>query len=240
MPASTSDRLPSPGNLSDKAYEHIRRRVFSGELPPGTRLVNRKLAESIGSSFIPVREAINRLASEGVVDQVAGAGAFVRSFERQEVSEIYDVRELVEPFAAGQAARLMTDHELDELQAVFEDWDRLGRTIIATKRNLTADQLEQWLLLNQRFHEVIITASRNRFLAKIVTDAHVLSRCFAAHRMLPHLLSHALVRSTLKSHRQLLAALAKHDSTAAESVVREQLRIGRKSVLGFLDQQRSL
>ncbi|MEM7603659.1 MAG: GntR family transcriptional regulator, partial [Verrucomicrobiota bacterium] len=116
-------------SLSEKAYQHIRSRVFTGELAPGDRLVNRTLADELGTSFIPVREAISRLASEGLVKQVAGAGAFVRSFDRQEVSEIYDVRELIEPFAAAQAARFITDHELAELQTLLKDWEELGETI---------------------------------------------------------------------------------------------------------------
>lgn len=236
MPVRTTKSPRSSGSLSDKAYDHIRRRVFSGELSPGTRLVNRKLAESLGTSFIPVREAINRLASEGVIDQVPGAGAFVRSFDRQEVSEIYDVRELVEPFAAGQAARLMSDPELDELNAVLAEWEILGKTIVARKRGATSADFEHWLSLNQRFHEIMISASRNRFLAKTVNDGQVLSLCFAAQRGMPELLSRSLIGSTMKSHRRLLDAFRKRDSNAAEEVVREQLKVGRESVLGFYDQ----
>ena len=56
------------GTLSEKAYQHIRRLVSSGELQPGARLVNRALADQLGTSFIPVREAISRLASEGLVE----------------------------------------------------------------------------------------------------------------------------------------------------------------------------
>jgi len=236
MPSSNAAR--TTGNLSVKAYEHIRRAVFSGELSPGTRLVNRKLAESLGTSFIPVREAINRLVSEGVVEQVPGAGAFVRSFDRQEVSEIYDVRELVEPFAAAEAARLINDHELDELKALLSEWEALGKTIAVREQGAISDDLDRWLTLNQRFHEIMIAASRNRFLAKTVNDAQVLSRCFAAQRGMPSLLSRALIRSTLKTHRALLTALAGRDSSAAQKVVLEQLRVGRKSVLGFHDQNK--
>lgn len=199
-------------------------------------MVNRQLAETLGTSFIPVREAINRLASEGVVEQVAGAGAFVRSFERQEVSEIYDVRELVEPFAAAQAAKLISDHEFDELRVLLKDWEKLGAAIVARKRGATATDLERWLALNQRFHEIIITASRNRFLAKTVTDVQVLSRCFAAQRGMPGLLSRKLIESTIKTHRSLLNALGKRDAIGAEKVVREQLRLGRKTVLSNYDQ----
>jgi DNA-binding FadR family transcriptional regulator len=76
----------STASLSEKAYQHIRQQVFAGALAPGDRLVNRTLAKQLGTSFIPVREAISRLASEGLVQQVAGAGAFVRTFDRQEIS----------------------------------------------------------------------------------------------------------------------------------------------------------
>lgn len=228
-----------PTSLSEKAYRHIRRRVFSGDLEPGDRLVNRTLAKELGTSFIPVREAISRLASEGVVQQVAGAGAFVRTISRQEISEIYDVRELFEPYAAGQAARLMTAHELAELESLLREWEELGETVLGRKRGATSADLDRWLEINERFHEVMIAASRNRFLSKVTNDVQVLAACFAAHRGSPRLLSEELIQSTLASHRRLIELLRKGESEAAEKLVREQLQSGRERVLKFFDQNRS-
>ena len=228
----------STSTLSEKAYDHIRQQVFSGELGPGDRLVNRALAKQLGTSFIPVREAISRLASEGLVKQVSGAGAFVRSFDRQEISEIYDVRELFEPFAAAQAARLISDHELDELEALQNEWESLGATVLKRKRGATEADLDRWLEINERFHEILIGASRNRLLSKITNDVSVLAQCFAAHRGSPKLLSEDLVRSTLKSHRQLVDCLIDRDSKSAENIVRQQLKFGRQSVLSFFDRNR--
>lgn len=225
-------------NLREKAYLHIRRRVFNGEYPPGTQLVNRTLATDIGSSFIPVREAISRLVSEGLVQQVAGAGAFVRTLDRQEISEIYDVRELIEPFAANQAARLITEHELNELQALLRDWNELGEVILLRKRGASATDLDRWLDYNERFHSVLISASRNRFLEKILNDVHLLTLCFTAQRGSPKLLTPELIESTMKTHRDLLNSLEKRDSDGAETVVRDQLKLGRESVLRFYDIQR--
>jgi len=231
--------MSTSNSLSEKAYEHIRQQVFKGVLAPGDRLVNRALAKQLGTSFIPVREAINRLASEGVVEQVAGAGAFVRSFDRQEISEIYDVRELFEPFAASQAARFLTDQELSELKALLGEWQSLGQTVLKRKRGASVADLDRWLEINERFHEVMIGASRNRFLLKVTNDMKVLSRCFAAHRGSPKLLSEQLVNSTLQSHLRLLDALTGGDSDAVAEIVREQLHFGRESVLSFFDQQRN-
>ena len=228
----------STSTLSEKAYDHIRQQVFSGELGPGDRLVNRALAKQLGTSFIPVREAISRLASEGLVKQVAGAGAFVRSFDRQEISEIYDVRELFEPFAAAQAARLISDHELDELKALQNEWESLGATVLKRKRGATEADLDRWLEINERFHVILSGASRNRLLSKITNDVSVLAQCFAAHRGSPKLLSEDLVRSTLKSHRQLLDCLIDRNSQSAEDIVRQQLKFGRQTVLSFFDRNR--
>lgn len=229
----------SVSSLSEKAYQHIRQQVILGELSPGDRLVNRSLAEQLGTSFIPVREAISRLASEGLVKQVAGAGAFVRSFDRQEISEIYDVRDLFEPFAAAQAARFLTDHELEELRVLLESWESLGKKILNRKAGASQGDLDRWLEINERFHSLIISASRNRLLSKITNDVNVLSKCFAAHRGSPKLLSEKLVRSTLKTHRQLYEALIKRDSESARKIVCQQLKFGRKSVLNFFDQEQT-
>ncbi len=224
-------------SLSEKAYHHIRRQVFSGDLAPGDRLVNRTLATELGTSFIPVREAISRLASEGLVEQVAGAGAFVRQFSRQEISEIYDVRDLFEPFAAGKAAQFMTEHEFSELESILGDWETIGAKILARARGATSADLEKWLNRNERFHELLISGSRNRFLAKITSDVHVLSLCFSVHRGSPELLSNEIVETTLKSHRQLMNHLTRRDSAAAEKLIKEQLAFGRESVLEFFDKQ---
>ncbi len=230
--------MVNTSSLSEKAYRHIRRRVFNGELVPGDRLVNRTLAKELGTSFIPVREAISRLASEGVVQQVAGAGAFVRTMSRQEISEIYDVRELFEPYAAGQAARLMTSHEWAELESLLREWKALGETVLSRKRGATTADLDRWLEINERFHQVMIAASRNRFLSKIMRDVHVLSLCFSAHRGSPTLLSKTVIGTTLDSHRRLLDLMKSRDANAAEALVREQLRHGRTTVLDFFDKNR--
>ena len=224
----------SSTSLSEKAYQHIRRQVFSGDLKPGDQLVNRSLAKELGTSFIPVREAISRLASEGIVEQVAGAGAFVRTFDWQAVSEIYDVRILFEPFAAGQAARLMSDHEIAELKALMGEWAELGDSILARKRGATRSDQDRWSIINERFHELMITASRNRFLLKMTNDLQMLSQCFAAHRTAPRLLTEDLVQSTIQSHKELIHHFENRDSDKAEALVREQIAYGRRTVLGFL------
>ena len=80
---------PAPASsLADETYHAIRKRVAAGDWPPGMRLVNRKLGVELGVSMVPVREALNRLASEGLVEHVPGAGAFVRRLDRKRVRSL--------------------------------------------------------------------------------------------------------------------------------------------------------
>ena len=79
--------------LKQRAYEYIRRQLLNGELSPGSRLCNRTLAEQIGMSFIPVREAISQLASEGLIEHRPRLGAFVLDPSREQIEELYDFRE---------------------------------------------------------------------------------------------------------------------------------------------------
>jgi DNA-binding GntR family transcriptional regulator len=91
--------------LAEKSYDYIRKKLAGGDLPLGQRLVNRVLADEIGGSVIPVREAIHRLASEGLVEHVPGSGAFVRKTDPHDLDNLYVLRDALESCAAGVAAQ---------------------------------------------------------------------------------------------------------------------------------------
>ena len=84
--------------LCEKAYQHVRVLLTRGELPPGQKLVTRNLANDIGVSLAPVREALSRLATEGLVEHVPGAGVFVRKLDRQDLEELYILRDAIESY----------------------------------------------------------------------------------------------------------------------------------------------
>jgi len=222
---------------SEKAYLTLRRRLSRGELAPGTRLVNRTLAHEMGMSFIPVREALSRLASEGLVDHVSGAGTFVRRVNPRELAQLYDVRELFEPFAAAEAARHISPRELEALADVLREWTATGMAILKRKRAPGPKLLNAWIDLDERFHEIIISGSRNPWLAKIMSDLRIVSVCFAAHRQAIGLLTPEIVKRTLRSHDDLLQVLRNGDPPAAEALVRRQLASGREEVLRYFEEE---
>ena len=222
--------------LGLRAYEELREMLVQGRLEPGTQLVNRKLADEIGMSMTPVREAVTRLASEGLVEHVPGAGAFVRRISRQELAELYDVRVALEPVAAAQAAEHATAGEIDELRANVADSFGLIRAIAAsTERHATGEQMATWLDLDRRFHEVVFRASRNRWLSKIAGDMKLLAFGFSPQRRVPEFLNVSAAVVTWRAHRRLIRALANRDPIAAAAVVREHVEVGKREVFAHLE-----
>jgi DNA-binding GntR family transcriptional regulator len=219
---------------SQQAYEYIRNQLLTGQLAPGTQLVNRTLASEIGVSVIPVREALGRLASEGLITHVSGAGAYVRRPDRQELVELFGLREALETYAAAEAARCVTDPELAELWAICARWEQASARLAAGKRAATPAEHSRWVDDDQRFHAVLIAAARNRWLSKAVTDLRLTARVFAAVRRESALTADA-ARETFESHAALVAALAARDADGARRWMSVQLRRGLRSLLDALD-----
>ncbi|WP_442505404.1 GntR family transcriptional regulator [Novipirellula sp. SH528] len=221
------------------SYDYIRERLASGEFPPGKQLVNRTLAEEIGVSVIPVREAINRLSSEGLVDHVPGAGAYVRKANRQDLNNLYVLRDALESCAASEAAQYITEDQLEELECIF---DRARQTASqigdSSKGHSTKRQLDRWMDDEQQFHELLIEASRNPLLAKVVSDNRAIGTVFEAQRNDPRLLTTEVAQATCESKAELLQALRDRDPKRARQLMSDQIQRGRKTVIGFLSQQR--
>ena len=220
----------SPGQ---GVYERIRGRLRAGALRPGTRLVNRKLAAEFGTSTIPVREAIGRLVGEGLLQATPGAGAFVRVPDPDELGELYDVREVLEVLAAAEAARSAGPALTAELRGVCERFRRIAETIPA-RGHATRAQFHEWLECEEQFHTRLVSAARNRWLAKVVRELRVIAEVFAAHRAAPRLLTRPLADATLAQHETFLEILARRDAEAARAWMSAHICSGRDSVLAHL------
>lgn len=218
--------------LTDVAYAGLRRKLAAGELRAGQRIVNRTVARELKVSQTPLREALNRLASEGIVEYVPGAGAYVSTVSRQELLDLYDLREHIEPFAAAQAARQITEAELLELHSLCDDWLRIARTIRDDKRTTAnPEEMALWIDNEERFHALLLDASRNRWLVKIAKNLRLLSFAFAVQRKSPQLLGVHEAAITWRDHLRITRALVRRDSEAVEAIVRRHIRTGRAYVV---------
>ncbi len=217
-----------------RAYAHIRRRLLRGDLRPGTRLVNRSLAREAGTSAIPVREAISRLASEGLVEILPGAGAFVRRTDPREIDQLYDLREALEPLAAEQAVRNAGPAHLAELDALLRSWGELMSRIPSKgQAHASRAQMDRWLDHDERFHAIVFDAAGNPWLTRVAASIRLVALAFAAHRPEPALLTPAVAARTLKNHAALVDAIRKRDVRAARDWMTTQLREGRDHVVAY-------
>lgn len=225
--------MPTLGN---RAYLELRQRLADGEFAPGSQLVNRTISEKVGMSMTPVREAIARLASEGLVHYIPGAGSYVRTVSRDELAQLYDLREVLEPFAAGLAASHITANELDEIRAVCRTWKKIVHELIAAALpHATASQMLLWNNCERRFHELIFKASRNTWLFKIVGDLQLMAFGFCPLRAEPEFLTLDNARITYRDHLKILKLLSARDAPRLRTVIRRHIRVGRERVLQFLD-----
>ena len=217
-------------SLSQGVYERLRGKLRAGAIAPGTRLVNRKVAAELGTSTIPVREAIGRLVSEGLLQAIPGAGAFVSTPDPNELGELYDVREVLEALAAAEAARLAGPGLIAELEGIC---DRFRANASAIPRGKHADRarFDQWLRCEEQFHARLIAAARNRWLSKVVAELRLISEVFAAHRASPRLLTRALADTVATQHAALVKILARHDVEQARSWMARHIRGGRDELL---------
>lgn len=227
-------------NLSLRAYEHLRRKLINGELAPGARLSNRVLAQEIGVSFTPVREAIHRLASEGLVQYVRGSGAFVRRPDPEEIAQIYDLREALEPFAAAQAAIHVTPDDVEQLKAVCDDWLAIVRAMREAQQapgrapTLSDAQMQRWVDDEERFHGLVIQFARNRWLAKIAHELRFLLISFQFRRDAKESITFSDAARSWREHTVLVRLLARHDGPAARDWMAEHIRSSRSNMLGYL------
>ncbi|MBT5019414.1 MAG: GntR family transcriptional regulator [Planctomicrobium sp.] len=221
--------------LAEKSYDHIRQMLSSGELAPGNRLVNRALANDIGVSVIPVREAIHRLASEGLVEHIPGSGAFVRKTDPQDLDNLYVLRDALESCAAGEAARYITEHQLEELESTLVEAQAITQQIKQqSNRYATKRQMNVWLDAEQRFHGLLIEAARNPLLAKVIHEHHAIGQIFDAQRTEPQLLTAEVATQTCSGKTELIEALRQRDHQRARELMSQQIQRGRKQVLRYM------
>ena len=145
--------------------DEIRRRIIAGSLPQGDRIFEDQLAQELGVSRNPVREALQTLAREGFVEIEPRRGARVMVLSDGRAAQLFEVREALEGLVAGLAAVRHTDDQLREIQAVIE----AGRTCLAT------GDVTPLPALNTRFHRLLVESADNELLADMLDDlTHVI------------------------------------------------------------------
>lgn len=208
--------------LPEKVYQSIRARIASGELQPGERLEFKKMSAELGVSTTPLREAMNKLASEGLVELLPRLGALVKRMEPQEAVELFGLREAVEVYAAERAAQLMDESQITELGEIVTAMKRLVESFKSGKtKQLSAVAEKKFLEMDRAFHLHIIEATSNRRLAKLLTEAQVLERVFRPHRIAHDL---DVIEDACAAHHAIHQALQQRDGEKARKEMAAHIR----------------
>lgn len=204
----TADKTSKPDTGQGRdAYDRLITEIRQGQLRPGDRLTETDLAERLGISRTPVREAIRLLESDGLVDHLPRAGARIRKLDLAEVTELYEMRAVLEGTAARFAARAAYDSELAELEAIN-----------AEMAAASCDP-ERLYHANRQFHGVLLNAARNRFLWRSVEAVQKTLLILGRSTMESADRAHAAVAE----HAMILRALHAHDGDAAEAAMRRHI-----------------
>jgi DNA-binding GntR family transcriptional regulator len=209
----------------DRAYYCARRKLLEGRVPTRQELSRRRLAEESGVSPGCAQFALSRLESEGLLVSRPQSGTYLRPLDLDEYHQLYDLRELIEPYAAGRAAAWLTGEQLERLEescAVIA-----GLLARLEKGDEPPDHLERAVRAEHLFHGTIMGAARNPMAAHFVENLRILNytHYYARRRRLGQHTVH--YRRTVREHRAILEALRARDAAAAERRMRTHVRNGR-------------
>jgi DNA-binding GntR family transcriptional regulator len=197
--------------------------MASGELRPGVWLREEMLAASIGISRTPVREALRRFSSEGLVRLERNRGAQVVAWTREQISEIYGLRAVVEGYVAAVAARNIGEDALRKLEANLAEYERAVAEGVGGKQRAVT--------LNNEFHAIVLEATGNEGLINLVTGVLGLP---LVRRTFLRYTARDLARS-VEQHRELAEALEHRDAVSAEMIMKVHIRAAQNAVMRHQD-----
>jgi DNA-binding GntR family transcriptional regulator len=214
--------VPQGGDsLVDVAYQTLRRRILDNAWPPGSRALEQELALELGMSRTPVREALIRLANEGLVEVVPRHGVRVLPVAATDMDEIYRVIGSLEATAAEIIA------ERQPRAAELKPLEDAARAMDAA---LKADDLDAWAAADEHFHRTLVELSGNRLLASIVCNFW--DRAHRARIFTQRL--RAKPTTSTREHLELVRALKRGDKQAAREIHlahRERARVELTEIL---------
>jgi DNA-binding GntR family transcriptional regulator len=211
----------SQRTLGDEAAERLRSAIRNGALPPGTRLVERELAERLGVSRIPVREAIQQLVEEGLVKKIPHRGTFVYAPSYEELEEMASLRVILEQFVVERVmARWRLDHEARLGQIVQEMWQAAAQ-----------EDRQRVYELDTEFHRTLWQIADHNILIEVVSELRSRISRFLYEATI------ALPSSELKmhvaGHEEFIRVLKGGDVIAAKNTVSEHILAAKDRILTY-------
>lgn len=197
-------------SLTAKVFRYIRDCIIDGRYQSGDALVETKLAEELGVSRTPIREALKQLELEDLAESIPNRGVIVKGISVEDIDDIFTIRCILEGLAASWAATRIKQYDLDKLAELIELME------LYTRRQDSANLAR----LDSEFHDIIFTASSSRTLKHILGSLHQ-NTTFARQNSLT--LPERAPKS-LEEHKEIYAALLAHDSDLAKSCIEKHIQ----------------
>ena len=206
--------------LRDVVFNTLRQAILRGELQPGERLMEIQLAQRLGVSRTPVREAIRKLELEGLVLMIPRRGAEVAEITRQDLEDVLEVRAALEELAVKDACEHITDEQLQDLKKAANVF----------KRSLEGTDLVACAEADIHFHEIIYAATNNKRLVQMLNN---LREQMYRYRM-ENLKDKRTYRTLVEEHDAIRRALKKHDKEKAGAAINVHIENQRRSILASI------
>lgn len=222
--------------MREVAYHHIQRKISTRALRAGEPVSDVTISKELGISRTPAREAIRQLVSEGLLESVPNRGVVVVTLGRDDIRELFEIREALEGLAARTVAkRVPSEGEARDLRAVAASLTALIRELEASKKpSLDEQQMERFEVADLAFHTYVLKLAGNQRSLKTLAGIRLLIRIFAARRG-GHTL--AALKQIQRDHQDLIQALAQGDAQAAVECVQRHIAKSQKSRLEEFDQR---
>lgn len=206
--------------LVDLAYDAIHDAILSKKLQPGSKLLVRELAQQLGISHTPVKEALARLVGEGLVQVVPRKGAYVTLLTIRDVVEIYELREALEGLAAAKTAVMITEGQLAEIAGYLHD----GKSCVVN------NEVKCYSDVDILFHSAIAKASGNKRLLEALKKLQSQVRLLmATSASLP-----GRPQRSIQQHEQIYEAIRRRDPNGADEAIRYHVKEAREVIVSYL------
>lgn len=213
-------KLDSYKPLREVVFESLREAIITGLLKPGERLMEVQVAEELGVSRTPVREAIRKLELEGLVVMLPRRGAYVAGISVKDIADVFEVRAALEALAASLAAERITDAELEDLE----------RSLVEITKVSDTQDIGTIVARDTSFHDIIYRASRNGWLIQIISNLQD-----QIHRFRMTTLSRpGRTKEAVEEHKKIVEAISDRNSELAGQLAREHIENAESSLLNSL------
>jgi DNA-binding GntR family transcriptional regulator len=213
--------LPGRKSLGQHVFENLKQAIIRGDVAPGDRLVESRMAGALDISRTPVREAIHKLEREGLLRRLPRGGFTVVNLSREEIEETFGIRCVLESYAARLAALNHREEDLSPLEEKIREFQLC----------LENGRMEDLPRLNTEFHNLLYALSRSPKLIKMINDLR--DQIYRFRRII--LKVEKMAKVSNEDHRKMLNAIRVRDIDQVEGLVKDHILRGQRMVLEELD-----